>query len=408
MSESDNFRQQLLDSGVLSSEKLESLLAEYRSLEGNANAEPSLEFVDWLVQQKQITGFQGAAIMAGHAGVLHIGGYRLLEQVAPGQLGGYFHAVHEEYDQPVTLKLFMGGPEVDAEGADAQLGSEARIIATSDHPSVIRSYQIGQSGNLHFVALEQLKGETLADRLDRDVWMPFQDACRVGVDVAKGLEHLHQNDIVHRDLRPETIWICEDGSAKLIDFEGASDAFVEFDTDEEGHALVDVDSVIGQYEFTAWEQALDPTQADSRSDIYSLGCVLYYCLAGRPPFIDKNPVKLALKHAMEKPERISTQHEAVPAPIDDTLGGMLANDPADRFQSPTDVAYAFQQYLPEEDSGERVQVVEVSDEYLDWARSQHRDSEPLVHVHADGITPEMTDFLSEMSKKRVRRGRRYL
>lgn len=411
MSDSDNLRQQLIDSELLTAQRVEFLLTEFRASSGGDRAEATDEFVDWLIQNGHITGFQGTAILSGHAGVLNIGGYRLLDQVAPGQLGGLFHAVQEEFGQPVTLKLFMSTADADEDQPDdseLQLGREARILATSDHPNIIRSYQVGRAGDLEFMALEALKGGTLADRLERDVWLPFQTACRIARDVARGLDHLHQNEIFHRDLRPETIWINEDGSAKLVDFSGATDAFAALDIDEEGHPLVSIDAVVGHYEFMPWEQALDPRLADARSDIYSLGCVLYLCLAGRSPHQDQNPVRLALKHAVEKPQRISAENDAVPAPIDDTLAGMLANDPAERFQSAGDVAFALDQYVPEEEEGEQVAVLEVSDEYLEWAKSQQATDEPAVHQFAAGIDPEMIAFLDNMSKKKLRRGRRTL
>lgn len=409
MSDSDNLRQQLIDSELLTAERADALLAEYRALRGDVGGEASDEFVDWLVQNAHITGFQGTAILAGQAGALNIGGYRLLDQVAPGQLGGLFHALQEEFDQPVTLKIFMSTADEEAgkeDDSELQMGREARILATSDHPNIIRSYQVGRAGDLEYVALEELKGETLADRLERDVWLPYEEACRIARDVARGLDHLHNNEIFHRDLRPETIWINEDGSAKLVDFSGATDAFAALDVDEEGHPLVSIDAVIGHYEFMPWEQALDPRLSDARSDIYSIGCVLFLCLAGRSPHQDENPVRLALKHAVESPQRISEESDAVPAPIDDTLAGMLANDPAERFQSAGDVAFALQQYLPDEQQGDQVAVVEVSDEYLEWARSQQARDEPAVHQFAAGIDPEMIAFLDSLSEKKVRRGRR--
>ena len=131
------------------------------------------------------------------------------------------------------------------------MGREARILATSDHPNIIRSFQVGRAREIEFMALEALKGETLADRLDRDVWIPFEDGCRIARDVALALSHLHQNEIVHRDLRPETIWVNEDGSAKLVDFSGATDEFSAYDVDEQGHPLVDIDAVITnrQYQY---------------------------------------------------------------------------------------------------------------------------------------------------------------
>ena len=105
MSESEKLRQQLIESEMLTADEVSSLLAEFGQASSKSVTEVSFEFIDWLVQNRHITGFQGTAIMAGHAAALKIGSYRLLDQVAPGQLGGLFHAIQEEFNQPVTLKL---------------------------------------------------------------------------------------------------------------------------------------------------------------------------------------------------------------------------------------------------------------------------------------------------------------
>ena len=146
----------------------------------------------------------------------------------------------------VTLKIFPSSLRADAEKV-ARMGRELRIFASLDHPNVLRSFQIGQVGNVCYMALEDLKGETLATRLEREKRLPFVEACRIIRDVANGLAYLHKNDIVHRDLRPAHIWLTESGVPKIIEFGSARDAFADLDTEEGGGAVTMSSSVIGDY-----------------------------------------------------------------------------------------------------------------------------------------------------------------
>ena len=232
--------------------------------------------------------------------------------------------------------------------------------------------------------------------------MPYEEACRIIRDAAKGLAHLHKNDVVHRDLRPENIWLMDRGAVKIMEFGAARDWFASADASENEVDVTSAETVIGQYEYSSPEQAQDPRDADARSDIYALGCVLYHCLAGKPPFTDKNPVKLVLRHAREEAQPVSKLVEEIPKPIDETLAGMLAKEPSKRFRSADEVVYALNQYAPR-DAAEPVVVVGVNEQYLEWVRSQQQPSG--IADDAVGISPELAKFITWISRRTRRRKR---
>jgi len=405
MNSVNDIRQRLVDSDLLTSDDADSHLAEWQEETSAWDDVPSEDFVDWLIEQNVITEFQGDAIIQGHVGPFLLGPYRVKEQIAAGRLGAVYRAVHDEFDQPVSLKIFPRSLKDDSEKL-ARMGREARIFAELDHPNVLRSYEVGCVANTYYLALEDLHGETLAKRLERETRIPYEQACQIMQDVANGLQHLHENDVVHRDLRPDSIWIGENGVNKVIEFGAARDAFAEIDTTDEGAQLTQTETVIGDYEYMAPEQAQDVRDASELSDIYGLGCVLYHCLAGHPPFTDKNPVQLVLKHLNAEVPRISEILEDVPHQLDETLEAMLAKDPTERFQSASDVAYALGQYIKSGADDDRVVVVDVSQQYLDWVNSQKPSEPSQIPDNAVAITPELTDFLGWMSQRQKRRRRR--
>ena len=392
----DKLRKTLIDSALLTAEAIESQLDSWRGQTGVADDVAAESFIDWLIDKGHLSEFQGDAIIEGHSALM-LGPYRVHEQLKTGNLGDVYRAVHEETGQPVSLKIFPSSLKDDPEKW-ARVGREARIFAELHHANVLNSFQIGSVGGVQFVALEDLHGETLAERLERDGKLPYEEACRIIRDVAKGLAHLHANDVVHRDLRPDNIWLTESGSAKIMEFGAAWDWFARADVTDEGDEVTNTESVIGQYEYTPPEQAEDPRNADARSDIYALGCTLYQCLAGTPPFTDKNPVKLVLKHARETPTPVSELDSHVPAAIDDTVSGMLEKEPAKRFQEAQQVVYALDQYVPHE--APAPEVVEVSDQYLEWVRSQQEPSG--VSLDAPGIDPELAEFVGWLSRRKPR------
>ena len=398
MSTGNEVRIRLVDSHLLAADAADAELAEWQAhAEENAMADG---FVEWLIEKKMLTKFQGEAILKGHTRPFMLGPYEVWEQVAVGTLGAVYRAFHKEFDQPASLKVFPSELNVDPEKL-ARVGREVRVLVELDHPNVIRSYDAGKVGDICYLAMEDLHGETLAARIERDGRLPFRDACRIVRDVASGLEHLHQNDVIHRDLRPEHVWITNEDTPKIMEFGSARDAFASLDAIISDESLMTGETVAGRYDYMAPEQAQDVREADQRSDIYSLGSVLYHCLTGRPPFVEENLIRLVMKLAAESPQPASELVGGVPRQIDETLEGLLAKKPNDRFQAADQVVYALDQFVPPEAEPEHVTVVEVSSAYLQWARSRQLEKPHTIPEEAVGITPELTEFLNWIATRRA-------
>jgi serine/threonine protein kinase len=401
MSTVDEIRQRLVEANLVAADEADKTLSEWR--EQAEDSESAEAFVDWLIERETLTEFQGEALLEGHTGPFMLGPYEVREHMASGRLGGVFRALHKEFAQPVSLKVFSGAVEDDPEKL-ARMGREIRVLVELDHPNVVRSYQAGRIGGVHYLAMEELHGETLSASLERGERLSFKEACRVIRDIAKGLSHLHATGVILRDLRPESIWMSDNGVPKVFEFSGARDALSFVDTIG-GHELTTDSTVIGDYSYMAPEQAQDVRQADPVSDIYALGCMFYQCVTGRPPFVDKNPVKLVLKHAMEQPEPPSSVVADVPSQIDETIAGMLAKEPDKRFAEADDVVFALEPYVDPETEPEAISIVPVNEQYLQWVQESQPQDAGAISPDAVGITPELTDFLGWMSKKKFRRKR---
>jgi serine/threonine protein kinase len=390
-----SIQQRLVESGLITSGSLQE---QWDRCQSDREGRPpsDAEFLQWLVDKHVLTDFQREALLAGH-GVpsFLVGPYRVYELIAVGALGGLFRAVHKMFDQPVSLKLLPAPAQTDEETL-GRIRREARVAVELHHPNVVSCFDVGRVNGQYYLAFEDLQGETLTARLERDGYLPFVEACRIGRHLALGLAHLHENGIVLRNLRPDSVWLTSDGAAKIMEFSAALDAFSQLDADQAKPRSL----VLEDYTYAAPEQARDPQAADVRSDVYALGAVLYDCLAGRPPFKEENPIRQVVRLLCDEPAPLSQLNRDVPEPFDDTMAGLLAKSLTERFQKAKHVAIALDQYIPEHPP-ERVVVTDVSPQYLEYLDSvwtKEHGSPSSLPPGASGITPEMTDFVMWLSQ----------
>jgi len=216
----------LVDGGVLSAEDVDERIAAWEA--GTGPSDDGSEFVEQLVASDILTDFQKAALLAGVSPPYMVGPYLLHDRIAIGLLGNIYRAVHEEFDQPVSLKIFPASLQQDPQ-RELRLARETRIAVQVQHRNVLRTYQVGKIGDFVFVAFEDLKGETLQERLDKEGRLPLLESCRIARHVAEGLAYLHEQDIVHRDVQPKNIWLNNDGRVLLTEFSAACDALTHLD-----------------------------------------------------------------------------------------------------------------------------------------------------------------------------------
>ena len=326
-------------------------------------------FVARLVAQRTLTEFQGVAVQAGIPGPYLLGPYKVTEHLTAGRMGDVFRAEHVEFGQPVSLKIFPPALSQDPERL-ARLGREARVGLEVDNLHVVRTYHVGKVGDVQFIALEELNGETLEQRLHREGRLSYAEACQLIQQAAEGLDYLHSNDVVHRDICPANLWITTHGCVKIMEFGAARDALAYLDSlDEEGEEAgltINSDDLLGHFAYMSAEQAKDPHSADVASDLYSLGCTLYHCLTGQVPFPENNPMRQMLRHATETPKQLDEFDPAIPDEVQVIVSKLLAKSPQDRYDSAEDVADALARIVPPAPEPE---LDPVNAEFLQWLGS---------------------------------------
>jgi serine/threonine protein kinase len=260
--------------------------------------------------------------------------YRIIEQIGEGGMGSVFRAIEPDLQRTVAVKILRSDMVDDQHRK--RFSREGRVLAALSHPNLIQFYTFGFCQNSWpYIAMEFFPGKSVRSLVEDGGPMTVKDALGIFMQVCDAMEYAHQNGIVHRDLSPNNIMLGEHADnelavAKVIDF-GLS-AFLPV-TSHETQSLTGTGMVIGSLYYMSPEQCAGQ-KADARSDIYSLGCVLYQALTGSPPFDTDTPLGLMRMHASESPKRISARVKTqITAGMEHAIFRAMAKDPEDRYQS---------------------------------------------------------------------------
>ena len=218
--------------------------------------------------------------------------YRVVAALGAGGMGAVYRAEHRLMDRPVALKVIRGdllGNEAMVERFRREVKSAARLAS---HPNIVAAYDAEQAGETHMLVMEFIEGTDLARLVDRRGPLPVGEACEYARQAALGLQHAFEDGMVHRDIKPQNLMRTTRGQIKILDF-----GLARFASEVASHAGVTAEGMIlGSADYIAPEQIDDPHAADIRADIYSLGCTLYFLLAGRPPFPDGSLIQKLMAH----------------------------------------------------------------------------------------------------------------
>jgi tRNA A-37 threonylcarbamoyl transferase component Bud32 len=276
----------------------------------------------------------GLPTVAAAPGTPVLAGFEDLRELGRGGMGVVYSAVHRVMGRRVAVKLihpeFAANPE-----AVERFRREARAVARLTHPNLVTAYDAGQDGERLFLVMECLDGESLADLVGRDGPLSIALACDCVRQAALGLQHAHDNGLVHRDVKPHNLMRTADGTVKVLDFGLAALA------DDRGRSgRTGPNAVMGTPGYMAPEQAEDARSADGRADVYSLGCTLFHLLTGKEPFpMDSTLLKLLAHRSQERPSARGTRPE-VPAELDAVLNRAMARRPEERYPTPGALAEA--------------------------------------------------------------------
>jgi serine/threonine protein kinase len=256
--------------------------------------------------------------------------YRVLEFLGAGGMGTVFKAQHLLMDRTVALKVIhnslMARPE-----AVERFRLEVKAAARLAHPNIVTAHDAEQVGDVHFLVMEYVEGSNLDRVVAARGPLPVELACHLVQQAAQGLQHAHERGMIHRDIKPGNLLLTSDGQVKVTDF-GLARLTSTADRQTPFGVLV------GTPDYIAPEQARNARQADIRADIYSLGCTLHYLLAGRPPFEGESLTEKLLAHQTQSPGALSDARADVAPELAAVVRRMLAKDPADRYQTPGEVA----------------------------------------------------------------------
>lgn len=262
---------------------------------------------------------------------IDIPGFRIIRPIGEGGMASVFLALQESLDREVALKVMAPALAANTEFTDRFL-KEGRITAKLSHPNLVTVYDIGSHGTIYYLAAEYIPGGTLSERVDRG-GMSVADILDIACDVARGLDYAHQKGFVHRDVKPGNILFKQDGTSVLADF-GIAKAM-----DASAGATM-AGSSIGTPDYMSPEQAR-AEQVDGRSDLYSLGAVLYEMLIGHPPYQASDPFTVALMHVTQPLPELDAEFRWLQPLID----GLMAKVPANRFASGEEFIQAVERLL---------------------------------------------------------------
>ncbi len=299
------------------------------------------QFSDWLIANGKLTKYQAQSAVRGNK-TFFLDDYKLVDRIGQGRMAGVYRAQHK-LGMPVAVKILPPSRAKDGPCL-ARFQREASLALKMDHPRIVKTYHAGASAGLNYIAMELLEGETLDECLLRKKTLPIPETLRLAQQVLDGLQHLADRHVVHRDLKPSNLMLqtlpgqnADQGfyAVKLLDIGLGREMFDEGDSNPNAE-LTMAGTTVGTPNYMAPEQSQDSHAADIRSDLYSLGCLLYECITGKVVFPDKNIVVKLTKHATEMPTVPDYGQSPVAVQVHQFLWKLLAKKPAERYQSPAE------------------------------------------------------------------------
>ncbi|NNG17427.1 MAG: protein kinase, partial [Gemmatimonadales bacterium] len=251
--------------------------------------------------------------------------YAVAREIGSGGMATVYLAEDLKHQREVAVKVLR--PELASSIGKDRFLLEIKIASQLQHPHILPLYDSGTAGDLLYYVMPFVEGETLADRLAREVQLPLADALRVTSEVAGALGYAHARGLVHRDIKPANIMLTA-GHAVVTDFGIARAIEVAG-----GKQLTSAGMAVGTPAYMSPEQGTGAEAVDGRSDVYALGCVLYEMLTGEPPFTAPTATALIARHLSEAPRSIRTVRDTVPEHVETAILRALSKLPADRFQT---------------------------------------------------------------------------
>ncbi len=337
-------------SGIHPGSQLDQSLSAFPNLPVDPTASAAL-----MVKQGVLTKFQAKLLLTGRWRGFKLGSYVVREQIGQGGMGAVYLAEHETLKRTVALKVLP--PSKNDQYAKLNVERflrEARAAAALDHPNIVRIHDVGHQGDVHFLVMEYVEGQTLEEMLRKGGPVTPSRAVEYIAQAAAGLQHAHEKNFIHRDIKPANLMLAKDGTVKILDMGLARSSTNETDKLTE---RMDEGAIVGTADFISPEQAMNAPNIDIRSDIYSLGATFFALVTGTPPFSGNTTQKL-VQHQMKDAPSLTTIDRTFPPGLAKVVAKMLNKKPEKRYQTPGEVITAVAEWLP--NAGAQRMVVSLS------------------------------------------------
>jgi eukaryotic-like serine/threonine-protein kinase len=293
-----------------------------------------------LIREEVLTEYQARHLLHNDNPGLVLGRYVVLDRLGRGSMGRIYKARHQFLGRIVALKVI--DPEVaGTPTAVARFRREMLLLGGLDHPNIVRALDADQVGHNPFIAMEYLSGEGLDRLLARGPISPGK-TLEYAVQVAQALAHAHSHGVVHRDIKPSNLMICDGGRLKILDF--GIGAIMARWGEGTGRKLTSDGLSIGTVEYMSPEQAKGVT-LDGRSDLYSLGCVMYHLLSGRIPFLADSKLSSLAMRVGGQPDSIAELCPDLSPGLVKVVERLMASRPEDRYTDASEAAGAMLELL---------------------------------------------------------------
>lgn len=335
--------QNLTESGLLSQDEIATI---HDSIASATHIKSGDDLARELVRQNYLTKLQAAAVLKGKTSNLVFGDYIVLEKIGSGGMGQVFKARHKPTAKNVALKV-LSAEAVKNKRLIERFKKEAKAVARLKHPNVVRAYEAGKFNRIRYLVMELVEGENMLVRVKRKGPLPVEECVACVLQAARGLGYAHEKGVTHRDIKPSNLLRDRHtGRVKILDMGLAR--VEEAEEDEDAIRLTMPGQMLGTARFMAPEQIEDARNADVRSDVYSLGCTLYYLLRGKAPFSGETVAHTLMAHVSAPVPDLCKKRSDVPDWLGDVFQKMLAKDPDDRFQKMSELVDVIQLHLGEQ------------------------------------------------------------
>lgn len=302
--------------------------------EGAEPASETAQLAQRLVDAKLLTRWQCDRLQEGrHKGFILGNKYKLLGLLGTGGMSSVYLAEHVLMQRLRAIKV-LPQSRVEDSSYLARFRREAQAANALDHPNIVRVYDIDNDKNVHYIVMEYVEGRDLHGIVKTDGPLSYDLAVEYIRQAAEGLQHAHDANLIHRDIKPANLLVDLKGTVKILDM-----GLARFTDDENASLTREHDeNVLGTADYLAPEQAKDSHTADSRADIYSLGCTFYFLLTGHPPFRDGTLAQRILKHQTQPPPNLYEARPDAPQALVEVCLRMMAKSPNARIQTAGEVA----------------------------------------------------------------------